>query len=44
MLKSFPFILRGWDIKNYDSIYPTDSFGQDTTVYLNKNKIIKIEP
>lgn len=43
-LKSFPFILRGWDIKNYDSIDPTDSFGQDTTVYINKNQVIKIEP
>jgi NADH dehydrogenase/NADH:ubiquinone oxidoreductase subunit G len=43
-LKSFPFILRGWDIKNYDSIDPTDSFGQDTKVYINKNHVIKIEP
>lgn len=43
-LKSFPFILRGWDIKNYDSIDPTDSFGQETKVYINKNQVIKIEP
>ena len=43
-LKSFPFILRGWDIKNYDSIDPTDSFGQETKVYINKNHVIKIEP
>lgn len=43
-LKSFPFILRGWDIKNYDSIDPTDSFGQDTKAYVNKNQVIKIEP
>lgn len=43
-LKSFPFILRGWDVKNYDSIDPTDSFGQDTKVYINKNHVIKIEP
>lgn len=43
-LKSFPFILRGWDIKNYDFIDPTDSFGQNTKVYVNKNQVIKIEP
>ena len=43
-LKSFPFILRSWNVKNYDSIDPTDSFGQDTKVYVNRNKVIKIEP
>ena len=43
-LKSFPFILRSWNVKNYDSIDLTDSFGQDTKVYVNRNKIIKIEP
>lgn len=43
-LKHFPFILRDWDIQSYDSIDPTDSFGQDTKIYINKNKIIKIEP
>ena len=43
-LKSFPFILRDWDVKSYDSIDPTDSFGQDTNIYINKNQIIKIEP
>lgn len=43
-LKSFPFILRSWNVKNYDSIDPTDSFGQETKVYINRNKVIKIEP
>ena len=43
-LKSFPFILRDWDIRSYDAIDPTDSFGQDIKVYINKNQIIKIEP
>lgn len=43
-LKSFPFILRSWNVKNYDSIDPTDSFGQETKVYENRNKIVKIEP
>lgn len=43
-LKNFPFILRSWNVKNYDSIDPTDSFGQDIKVYVNKNKIVKIEP
>lgn len=43
-LKSFPFILRGWDVKNYDSVDPTDSFGQNTKAYVNKNQVIKIEP
>ena len=43
-LKSFPFELRGWDIKSYESINPTDSFGQDIRVYIENNQIIKIEP
>ena len=43
-LKSFPFVLRSWNVKSYDSIDPTDSFGQNTKVYVNKNKIVKIEP
>lgn len=43
-LKSFPFILRSWNVKSYDSIDPTDSFGQDTKVYINKNQVVKIEP
>jgi len=43
-LKSFSFVLRSWEIKSYESIDPTDAFGQNTSVYLNKNKIIKIEP
>lgn len=43
-LKSFPFELRGWDIKSYESINPTDAFGQDIKVYIENNQIIKIEP
>lgn len=43
-LKSFPFALRRWDVATYNSIDITDSFGQDTRVYVNKNQIIKIEP
>lgn len=43
-LKSFPFILRNWDVINYDSLDPTDAFGQETKVYINKNQVIKIEP
>lgn len=43
-LKSFPFELRGWDIKSYESIDPTDSFGQDIRVYIENNQIVKIEP
>ena len=43
-LKSFPFELRGWDIKSYESINPTDAFGQDIRVYIENNQIIKIEP
>jgi NADH-quinone oxidoreductase subunit G len=43
-LKSFPFILRGWNVKSYESLDPTDSFGQDTRIYINKNQIVKIEP
>lgn len=43
-LKSFPFELRGWDVKSYESINPTDSFGQNIRVYIENNQIIKIEP
>ena len=43
-LKSFPFILRSWNVKSYESVNPTDAFGQDTRVYVNKNQIVKIEP
>ena len=43
-LKNFPFIIRSWNVKSYDSIDPTDSFGQNTKVYINKNKVVKIEP
>ena len=38
-LKSFPFVLRSWNVKSYDSIDPTDAFGQNTKVYVNKNRM-----
>lgn len=43
-LKNFPFVLRSWNVRSYDSIDPTDSFGQETKVYIQKNQVIKIEP
>jgi NADH dehydrogenase/NADH:ubiquinone oxidoreductase subunit G len=43
-LKSFPFELRGWEIEKLESIDPTDGFGSDTKVYLNKDQVIQIEP
>ena len=43
-LKSFPFGFRGWDVKSYETIDPTDSFGQSILVYLDNNKILKVEP
>jgi hypothetical protein len=43
-LKNFPFILRNWNVKSYESVDPTDAFGQNTRVYVNKNQIVKIEP
>lgn len=43
-LKTFPYEVRGWDIESYESIDPTDSFGQNTKVYIENNQIIKIEP
>ena len=43
-LKSFSFVLRSWNVRSYDSIDPTDSFGQETKVYIQKNQVIKIEP
>lgn len=43
-LKTFPYEIRGWDIESYESVDPTDSFGQNTKVYIEDNQIIKIEP
>lgn len=43
-LKSFPFILRSWNVKSYEFFDPTDSFSQETRVYINKNQVVKIEP
>ena len=43
-LKNFPFVLRSWNVKSYESIDPSDAFGQNTRVYVNKNQIVKIEP
>lgn len=43
-LKSFPFVLRSWNVKSYESLDPTDAFGQNTRVYINRNQIVKIEP
>jgi len=43
-LKTFPFELRGWDIEKLESVDPTDAFGSDTLVYVNKNKIVQVEP
>ena len=43
-LKNFPFILRSWNVKSYESIDPSDAFGQNTRVYVNRNQIVKIEP
>lgn len=42
--KSFPFELRGWDIEKFESLDPTDSFGSNTRVYVNKDQIVLIEP
>jgi NADH dehydrogenase/NADH:ubiquinone oxidoreductase subunit G len=43
-LKSFTFELRGWEIEKFESLDPTDSFGSNTRVYVNKDQIILIEP
>ena len=43
-LKSFPFELRKWDTEKFESIDPTDGFGSNTKVSINRNKIIQIEP
>jgi hypothetical protein len=31
-------------VKSYESFDPTDAFGQNTRVYVNKNRVVKIEP
>jgi len=43
-LKNFPFELRGWEIQKFKTFDPTDGFISSTTVFLNKNKIVQIEP
>jgi len=43
-LKNFPFELRGWEIEKIESFDPTDGFCSSNIVYLNKNKIVQIEP
>jgi NADH dehydrogenase/NADH:ubiquinone oxidoreductase subunit G len=43
-LKSFPHVARGWDVKNVDGIDPTDSFGSETQVHINRKQILLIEP
>jgi NADH dehydrogenase/NADH:ubiquinone oxidoreductase subunit G len=43
-LKSFPHEARGWEIKNFDSVDPTDSYGSDTQVYINRRRILIVEP
>lgn len=43
-LKSSSFVSREWEVATYESIDPTDSFGQDIRVYVENNQITKIEP
>jgi NADH dehydrogenase/NADH:ubiquinone oxidoreductase subunit G len=43
-LKSFPHESRGWEIKNFDYIDPTDGYGSETQVYVNRRRILFIEP
>lgn len=43
-LKNFPFELRGWEIQKFKSFDPTDNYLSPTLIYLNKNKIVQIEP
>jgi NADH dehydrogenase/NADH:ubiquinone oxidoreductase subunit G len=43
-LKSFPHTARGWDVINFDGIDPTDSYGSETQIYINRRQILYIEP
>lgn len=43
-LKTHPFEIRSWENEIFESFDPTNSFGSNIIVYLNKNKIIQIEP
>jgi NADH dehydrogenase/NADH:ubiquinone oxidoreductase subunit G len=43
-LKSYPYVLRGWEIEKFESLDPTDGFGSTTRVYISKNQIVQIEP
>lgn len=42
--KDSPFSLRDWDVGDFESVDPTDSFGTKVRVLLKKKKIIQIEP
>ena len=43
-LKSFPFELKGWDVEEHEGLDPTDGFGSNIRVYVNKDQVIQIEP
>lgn len=42
-LKTFPFELRGWEIKKFNAVDITDSFGTEIKLCVNNNKIVQIE-
>lgn len=43
-LKNFAFELRGWEIHKFKSFDFTDNYMSPVLIYLNKNKIVQIEP
>ncbi len=42
--KPYPFLTRSWEIKQFNSIDFSDSFGSDIQVFLKNNSIVKILP
>lgn len=43
-MKSFPYELRGWETKNFEGIDITDSYGSEIQIYINRRRILLIEP
>lgn len=36
--------MRGWDLENFGSFDPTDGFGSQVKIYVNKTHVVLIEP
>ena len=42
--KPYPFLIRNWEVKQFNSIDFSDGFGLDIQVFLKNNSVVKILP